>query len=104
MLLREVRQQTRPGFDQHDSGRPRIDAPEVTGKCLSCNFSYGARHLDAGWAAPDDHECEQPFALSIISNHFRLLKRGQDASANTRSIFNPFETRRNRSPVLVTEI
>jgi len=86
MLLREARQQTRSGFDQDDAGRPRIDAPEVTGKCLSRNFGYGPRHLDAGGAASDDHECEQPFTLGVISSELSFLKRGQNAATDTGSV------------------
>ncbi len=76
MLLEKVRERTRPGFVQDNSGRPRVEAPEVTCKRLSRNFGYGARHFDAGRAAPDDHECEQPFALGIIADELGFLKRG----------------------------
>ena len=93
MLFRESRQKTRSSFDQHDSGCPGIDAPEVTGQCLSGNFGYGARHLDTRGAAADDHECEQPLALGVVASELRFLKRRQNAATDTGRIFYALEAR-----------
>jgi hypothetical protein len=58
MLFGEGWQKTWSSFDQHDSGCPGIDTPEVKGECLSRDFGYGARHLDTSGAAADYYECE----------------------------------------------
>ena len=91
-------------FNQHDSGCAGIDAPEVTGQCLSCDFGNRARHFDTGGAAPDDHECQQPLALGIISSELRLLKSGQNVATDTGSVFDALETRSDIGPAMMTEI
>src|SRR6516165_8899638 len=100
MLLREGGEETRSGFEQHNSGRPRIDAPEVTGQCLSGHFGYGARHLHAGGAAADDHECEQPLALGVVASELRFLKRGQNAATDTGRVFYALEARSELAPTI----
>src|SRR6516164_5325760 len=104
MSFREGRQQTRSSFDQHDSGCPGIDAPEVTGQCLSRNFGYGARHLDTGGAAANDHECKQPLALGVVASELRFLKRGQNVPTDTGSVFDALEARSGLGPTITTEI
>ena len=104
MLLREGRQKSWSGFDEYDSGCSWIDAPEVTGKCLSRNFGYGVRHLDAGGAATDDYECEESFPLGVVSSEFRLLKSGQNVPTDTGRVFNALETRSDVDPAMMTEI
>src|SRR6516165_177765 len=93
MLFREGRQKTRSCFDQHDSSCPGIDAPEVAGQGLSRDFGYGARHLDTGGAAADDHESEQPLALGVVASELRFLKRGQNAATDTGRVFDALEAR-----------
>src|SRR6516162_7726198 len=103
MSFRERRQKTRSSFDQHDSGRPWIDAPEVTGEGLSRDFGYGACHFNAGGAAANDHEREQPFALAIVASEFRFLKGRQNVATDTGSIFDTLETWSDVGPVMMTE-
>src|SRR6516225_158353 len=104
MLFRKGRQQARSGFDQYDSGCPGVNAPEVTGECLSRNFRYGARHFDTGGAASDDHECKQPLALGVVASELRFLKRGQNVPTDTGGVFDALETGRDFDPALMTEI
>src|SRR5215469_16667312 len=104
MSFRERRQKTRSSFDQHDSGCPGIDTPEVTGERLSRDLGYGACHFDASGAAANDHECEQPFALTIVASEFRFLKGRQNVATNTGSIFDPLETWSHVGPVMMPEI
>jgi len=104
MLFREGRQNTRSSFDQHNSGCPRVDAPEVTGERLSCDFGYGACHFDAGGAAANDHECEQSVALGVVAGELRFLKRGQNAATDTGRIFYTLEAGSDVGPTMTTEI
>src|SRR6266702_5318398 len=104
MLFREGRQKARSCFDQQDSGCPGIDAPEVTGQCLSRDFGYGARHLDTGGAAADDHECEQSLALGVVASELRFLKRGQNAATDSGRVFYALEARSDLGPTITTEI
>jgi hypothetical protein len=86
MSLGEGRQKTRSSFDQYNSGGPRIDPSEVPSQCLSRDFGYGARHFYSGWAAADDHKCEQPHALSVVSSELRILKSGKNVATDTGSV------------------
>src|SRR5215469_17531569 len=78
MVFRERREKTRSSFDQHDSGCPWIDPPKVPGQCLPRYFGYSARHFDARGATADDHECEQPFALTVLASDLCFFKSGQN--------------------------
>ena len=91
MLLREGWQQARSGFNQYDSGRSRIDAPEVAGECLSRNFSNRSGHLNACRAATDDDECKKPPAFTFVFGKLCLFESGQDTAANTRGILDALE-------------
>src|SRR6516165_6904628 len=104
MLFGERRQKTRSSFDQHDSGCPWIDPPKVPGQCLSRNFGYSARHFDARGTTADDHECEQPFALTVLTSDLRFFKSGQNVPSNTGGVLDALEARSDLGPTITTEI
>ena len=104
MFLREGWQQARSGFNQYDSRRSRIDAPEVAGECLSRNFSNRTRHLNARRATTDDYECEIPPAFIFVFGKFRLLESGEDTTANARGVLDALEAGSEYRPVVMTEI
>src|SRR6516162_5198201 len=65
---------------------PRVRVRRLSWIILSLSIFEAERtngsHLrfdTGGAAAPDDHECQQPFAL--------LLKNGQNVATDTRSVF-----------------
>jgi hypothetical protein len=66
------------------------------------NSGHGARHLDAGGAAADDHKCEESFPLGVVSSEFRFL-RGQNVPTDTGSVFDALETRSDVGPAVMTE-
>jgi len=90
---------------------PRVRVRRLSWIILSLSIFEAERtngsHLrfdTGGAAAPDDHECQQPFALGIISSELRLLKNGQNVATDTRSVFDALETGSELSPTIITEI
>ena len=55
------------------------------GQRLAGDFRDRAGHLDAGRAAADDHEGQQPRALGLVVRELGLLEREQDAARGCRS-------------------
>ncbi|BCH28814.1 hypothetical protein MesoLjLc_07440 [Mesorhizobium sp. L-8-10] len=56
------RKQTRPSFDQDDTGGGRIDMAKVPNYCLARQFDDGSGEFDTGRPATDDYEGEQLLA------------------------------------------
>src|SRR6516162_11123073 len=67
-------------------------------------FSDGASQLDTGRAAADDHKGQQ-FALYLRRvGILRLLEGEQQAAADAGRILDLFQTRRERTPIVMPEI
>src|SRR3974377_2096228 len=104
MFHRESRQQTRSGFDQYDSRRPRIDTPEVAGEGLSRGLRNRSGHPNPRRAATDDYERKKPPAFILVFGKLRLLESGEDTTANTRAILDALKAGSEYRPVVMTEI
>ena len=94
----------RRGFNQDDAGAARIDGTEIGGKRALGKLGDGAGHLDAGRAAADHHEGHQPAPLLGVGFVLGALEGKQDAAAQISGVVDRLETRRERGPVVVTEI
>ena len=102
--LRQGRKHARPGLEQDDARRARIDAAEILGDGVARDLGDGAGHLDAGRAGADDHEREQPPPLGLVVGQFRLLECQQDAAADAGGVLDALEARRHRRPFVMAEI
>ena len=96
----ERRQQPRPGLDQNDAGRARIDRAEIHRQRTLGEFGDGAGHLDAGRPAADDDEIQQPAALVGIGFGFGALERQQNAAAQIGGVVDGLQARRIGCPVV----
>ena len=88
----------RRGLDQDDAGAARIDGAEVGGKRALRKLGDGAGHLDAGRAAADHHEGQQPSPLLGVGLGLGALEGEQDAAAQIGGVVDRLQTRRERAP------
>ena len=100
----ERREQARRRLDQDDARAARIDGAEVLGERAVRQLRDGAGHLDAGRAAADDDEIQQPRALGGIGLGLGLLEGEQDAAAHVGRVVDGLEAGRGRGPVVMAEI
>src|SRR5262249_14618709 len=77
---------------------------KVPGQCLPRYFGYSARHFDACGATADDHECEQPFALTVLASDLCFFKSGKNVPSNTGGVLDALEARSDLGPTIATEI
>ena len=91
-------------FDEHDAGRTRIDGAEVVAHGESGEFADGAGHFDAGRAAADDHEGEQPGGGFRVGFALGPFERREYAAANLGGVFEALEPRGECGPFVVPEV
>ena len=103
-IFGQSRQDARPGFDQNDARRRRIDAAEIRSQCAVRDFGDRAGHFDAGRPAADDHKGQELAPLAFVVGDFRALKREQETPANEPRVFDALEARRRRRPIVMPEI
>ena len=100
----EGRKQARPGFDEQDARRARVDVAEIPGECVPRYLRQRARHLHARGPAADHREGEKRFALGRTGGCLRLLERGQDAAPDQERVVECLEARRELFPLIVAEV
>ena len=100
----ERREQARRRLHQDDARGARVDRAEVLGKRAVCQLGDRAGHLDAGRAAADDHEIQQPRALGRVGLGLGLLEGEQDAAADVGRVVDGLQPRALSGPFAVTEI
>ena len=78
--------------------RARVDPPEIIGQRLARDVGDRPGHLDAGCAAADDDEGEQPLPLGVVVRELGSLECQENAAANAGRVLDALEPRRDRSP------
>src|SRR5690606_35128710 len=102
--LRETVEEARAGFDQENAGGRGPDIAEIPRERRPRQFGERSRHLDAGRAAADEHEGEQPPLRLGIGRRLGALERDQYPAPNLHGVLDGFEAWRKPRPILVTEI
>ena len=69
-----------------------------------CQFSDGARHLDAGGATSHDDECQEAGDAILIGRGLRALEGSKDAAPDKRRVIDLLEARCRCLPVIMAEI
>ena len=77
---------------------------EVVAHIELCNVGDGSGQLDAGGSTADDDEIER--RVPAVLDHLALgqLEGEQDAAANLGGVFDGFESRRKRSPIVAAKV
>ena len=82
----------------------RVDPTEILGQRLARDVGDRPGHLDAGCAAADDDEGEQALPLGVIVRELGSLECHENGAANASRVLDALEPRRDRLPLVVTEI
>ncbi len=103
--IRGIRSQhARAAIEQHHAALGGIDVPEIVTHVELRNVADGAGEFDASRPAADDDEIER--RMPALLQHLPLgqLEGQQHATANFGGIFDGLEARRERLPLIVTEV
>ena len=100
----EGREQPRPGLDQNDARVARIDIAEIGGERPLGELGDRAGHLDAGRAAADHDEGQEPLPLGLVALGLGALEGDQDAAAKLGRVLDLLQAGRRVFPFVVAEI
>ena len=81
-----------------------IEMPEVAGQRLSRDLGERSRHLDAGRPAADHDEGQQRRPLRRIALALGALERQQHPPPDLEGILERLQARRDRPPLVVSEV
>ena len=97
-------QDAAPRLHEDDTRGARIDAPEVAGEAVAGGLGESSRHLDAGGAAPHDHEGQAGPARLWIVGGLGLLEGQERAVADGEGVVEGLEARSVFGPGVVPEV
>ena len=102
--LGERREHVRPGLEQDDAGRARIEMAEIPRERLPRDLGECAGQLDAGRPSADDDERE----LRLPANRIRLalgaFERHEHAATDLQRVLQTLQTGRIGLPVVMAEV
>src|SRR5439155_22540906 len=102
-LRRERRKNGRPGLDEDDARRARVDIAEFSAS-LSRDLGERPGKLDTGRPAANEDERQQPLVPRRVSFALRILEGQADATPDRQRVLERLQAGRIRLPVVVAEI
>src|SRR5205814_1953799 len=94
----------RASLQQDDARRLGPNAAEILDERLPGDLGERAGELDAGWAAADDDERQQPPLPIRIGLALRGLERKEDAAPHLQRVVERLQAGRARLPLRMAEV
>jgi hypothetical protein len=91
-------------LDQQHPRVARVDMAKIARQREASDLGDGARHLDPGGPAADDHECHQRLASRRIGRRLGLLESEQNSPPDVQRLLQRLQPRRHRRPLVVPEV
>ncbi len=102
--FRKRREQIRPGLEEDDPGRSRIEMAEVPCERFPRDLGQRPSQLDAGWSSAHDDEREERLSARWIRLALGAFERHEHTAPDLERVLETLQTRRVRLPFIVSEI